>query len=104
MPSRCAAINARSPPSRPARFDDEIVRSAGPFARPTAGAGAPAVGHVDFAVDEGPRRDTSPEALAKLRPAFHVAGTVTAGNSSQMSDGAAAVLVMERRRAPRRSA
>ena len=45
-------------------------------------------------VDEGPRRDTSMEALAKLRPAFHVKGTVTAGNSSQMSDGASAVVVM----------
>ena len=44
-------------------------------------------------MDEGPRRDTSAEALAKLRPAFHAAGTVTAGNSSQTSDGAAAVLV-----------
>jgi acetyl-CoA acyltransferase len=46
-----------------------------------------------FAADEGPRRDTSLDALAKLRPAFHVNGTVTAGNSSQTSDGAAAVLV-----------
>jgi acetyl-CoA acyltransferase len=46
-----------------------------------------------FASDEGPRRDTSMDALAKLRPAFHVNGTVTAGNSSQTSDGAAAVLV-----------
>ena len=46
-----------------------------------------------FAADEGPRRDTSLEALSKLRPAFHVNGTVTAGNSSQTSDGAAAVLV-----------
>ena len=45
--------------------------------------------------DEGPRRDTSIEALGKLRPAFHVKGTVTAGNSSQTSDGAAAVVVME---------
>ena len=44
--------------------------------------------------DEGPRRDTSPEALAKLRPAFAVKGTVTAGNSSQMSDGAGAVVLM----------
>jgi acetyl-CoA acyltransferase len=44
--------------------------------------------------DEGPRRDTSPEALAKLRPAFAAKGTVTAGNSSQMSDGAAAVVLM----------
>ena len=41
--------------------------------------------------DEGPRRDTSREALAKLRPAFHASGTVTAGNSSQTSDGASAV-------------
>ncbi len=46
-----------------------------------------------FDVDEGPRRDTSPEALGKLRPAFHASGTVTAGNSSQTSDGAAAVLI-----------
>ncbi len=51
-----------------------------------------AVGGVS--VDEGPRRDTSIEALAKLKPAFHVKGTVTAGNSSQMSDGASAVVVM----------
>jgi acetyl-CoA acyltransferase len=52
-----------------------------------------------FAVDEGPRRDTSIEALAKLKPAFHVKGTVTAGNSSQTSDGAAAVVVMPAARA-----
>ena len=44
--------------------------------------------------DEGPRRDTSPEALAKLRPAFAAKGSITAGNSSQMSDGAAAVVLM----------
>jgi acetyl-CoA acyltransferase len=52
-----------------------------------------------FATDEGPRRDTSIEALATLRPAFHVAGTVTAGNSSQMSDGASAVLLLSGDRA-----
>jgi acetyl-CoA acyltransferase len=52
-----------------------------------------------FKRDEGPRRDTSREGLAKLRPAFKVGGTVTAGNSSQRSDGAAAVVVMERERA-----
>jgi acetyl-CoA acyltransferase len=46
-----------------------------------------------FTIDEGPRRDTSMDALSKLRPAFHVHGSVTAGNSSQMSDGASAVLV-----------
>jgi acetyl-CoA acyltransferase len=48
---------------------------------------------VTFAQDEGPRRDTSSAALAKLKPAFHATGTVTAGNTSQTSDGAAAVLV-----------
>jgi acetyl-CoA acyltransferase len=47
-----------------------------------------------FDKDEGPRRDTSMESLAKLKPAFHAHGTVTAGNASQMSDGAAAALVM----------
>jgi acetyl-CoA acyltransferase len=65
------------------RFADEIVT-------------APSVA---LAVDEGPRRDTSIDALGKLKPAFHVKGTVTAGNSSQMSDGAAAVLVMDGARA-----
>jgi acetyl-CoA acyltransferase len=53
----------------------------------------------DLQTDEGPRRDTSLEALAKLRPAFHVNGTVTAGNSSQTSDGASAVVVMSAARA-----
>ncbi|MCA1626684.1 MAG: acetyl-CoA C-acyltransferase, partial [Acidobacteria bacterium] len=52
-----------------------------------------------FAKDEGVRRDTSPENLAKLKPAFHVQGTITAGNASQMSDGAAAVVVMSDERA-----
>lgn len=50
--------------------------------------------HFRFAKDEGIRRDTTAEKLAKLRPVFHVKGTVTAGNSSQTSDGAAAVLLM----------
>ncbi len=49
---------------------------------------------ADFKVDEGPRADTSLEALAKLKPVFHAKGTVTAGNSSQMSDGAAAAILM----------
>ncbi len=52
-----------------------------------------------FEIDEGPRADTSLEKLAKLKPAFKKNGTVTAGNSSQMSDGAAAVLVMSRKKA-----
>ncbi len=52
-----------------------------------------------FDTDEGPRRDTSPEALASLKPVFHAEGTVTAGNASQMSDGAAAVVLMSEARA-----
>ena len=54
---------------------------------------------VTFDTDEGPRADTSLEALAKLKPAFHARGVVTAGNSSQMSDGAAAAVVMSAERA-----
>jgi acetyl-CoA acyltransferase len=52
-----------------------------------------------FETDEGPRADTSLEVLAKLKPAFHARGTTTAGNSSQMSDGAAATIVMSAERA-----
>jgi len=54
---------------------------------------------LTFETDEGPRADTTPEALAKLRPVFHARGSVTAGNSSQTSDGAAAVVVMSKTRA-----
>jgi acetyl-CoA acyltransferase len=54
---------------------------------------------LTFDTDEGPRPDTTLEGLAKLRPVFHVKGSVTAGNSSQTSDGAAAVVVMSRERA-----
>jgi acetyl-CoA acetyltransferases len=54
---------------------------------------------VVFDRDEGVRRDTSAEGLAKLKPAFHVKGTITAGNASQMSDGAAAAIVMSSERA-----
>jgi acetyl-CoA acyltransferase len=54
---------------------------------------------VTFDTDEGPRADTSLEALAKLKPAFHLHGIVTAGNSSQMSDGGAAAVVMSAERA-----
>jgi acetyl-CoA acyltransferase len=67
-----------------------------------AAAGSPRTRTVSFSVDEGPRRDTSREALAKLRPAFHASGTVTAGNSSQTSDGAAAVIVTTAERARER--
>jgi len=54
---------------------------------------------VTFDKDEGPRRDSTPEALAKLKPAFQLKGTITAGNSSQMSDGAAAAIVMSEEKA-----
>ena len=58
-----------------------------------AKAGKPLVTETIFAADEGPRADTSAEALAKLKPAFAAQGTVTAGNSSQTSDGAAAAVI-----------
>jgi acetyl-CoA acyltransferase len=61
--------------------------------------GLPGCAETPFSVDEGPRRETSADALAKLRPAFHANGTVTAGNSSQTSDGAAAVIVTSAARA-----
>jgi acetyl-CoA acyltransferase len=61
--------------------------------------GKPATKKFTVKRDEGPRADTSPEALAKLRPAFKEGGTVTAGNSSQMSDGAAGVIVMSAEKA-----
>ena len=60
---------------------------------------APETVSTVFDTDEGPRRDTSPEALADLKPVFHGDGTVTAGNASQMSDGAAAVVLMSETRA-----
>jgi acetyl-CoA acyltransferase len=75
------------------RFTDEITPLTFKVAVPQNG-GPGGLRDITFAQDEGPRRDTSPEALAKLRPAFHTAGTVTAGNSSQTSDGAAAVVLM----------
>jgi len=75
------------------RFADEIVPVTAKLATPSEGNGKPAIRELSFAIDEGPRRDTSAAALAKLRPAFHAHGTVTAGNSSQTSDGASAVVV-----------
>jgi len=75
------------------RFAEEITPLTYRVVAPGNGNGKPASREVTFAVDEGPRRDTSAQALAALRPAFHASGTVTAGNSSQTSDGAAAVLV-----------
>jgi len=75
------------------RFRDEIV----PIDVRTISGGASAT--ITFDTDEGPRRDTSLERLAALKPAFHVRGSVTAGNSSQTSDGAAAVVVTSAARA-----
>jgi len=63
------------------------------------GKDKPQTRKIAFDTDEGPRRDTSLEALAKLKPAFHARGAVTAGNSSQMSDGAAAAVVMSAEKA-----
>jgi acetyl-CoA acyltransferase len=79
-------------------FDQEIVPVTTRSVETGNGTG-PTIREVTIRSDEGPRRDTSLEALRKLRPAFHVNGTVTAGNSSQMSDGAAAVLIMSAGRA-----
>jgi acetyl-CoA acyltransferase len=73
------------------RFVDEIVPLTVRTVQPHNGT--PAVKEFTFDTDEGPRRDTSLEALAKLKPAFHVSGSVTAGNSSQTSDGAAAAII-----------
>jgi len=81
-----------------ARFAAEIMPLAVRVASP-GNTGTPAIRTQTFDVDEGPRHETSAAALAALRPAFHVAGTVTAGNASQMSDGAAAVLLLSADRA-----
>jgi acetyl-CoA acyltransferase len=79
------------------KFDEEIV----PFEVETVtpNGAKPHVSKTVFARDEGPRAETSMEALGRLQPVFHASGTVTAGNSSQTSDGAAAALVMSGRKA-----
>jgi len=81
------------------RFAEEIVPVTVTNTSPTAKASKPSTNETMFATDEGPRADTSLEALAKLKPAFHAKGVVTAGNSSQTSDGAAATVVMSESRA-----
>lgn len=75
------------------RFEDEIVPVMIESAAPN-GTGKMEIKTAEFRVDEGPRADTSLEALAKLKPVFHAKGVVTAGNSSQTSDGAAAAVVV----------
>jgi acetyl-CoA acyltransferase len=79
------------------KFDDELVPVLVSFTTPNGSK--PKRTDIVFKVDEGPRADTSLEALLALKPAFHANGTVTAGNSSQMSDGAAAAIVMSAERA-----
>ncbi len=81
------------------RFTDELIPVKVTSSTPTAKAGKPQVEERIFAADEGPRADTSADALTKLKPAFAAQGTVTAGNSSQTSDGAAATVLMEAGRA-----
>ncbi|MDQ1454212.1 MAG: acetyl-CoA acyltransferase [Acidobacteriaceae bacterium] len=81
------------------RFADEIVPVEWTERTPKAGSAKPTEQKRSFRIDEGPRADTSSEALAKLKPAFHSKGTVTAGNSSQTSDGAAATIVTSAERA-----
>jgi len=79
------------------RFDEETVPVSVSFTTPNGSK--PKRQELLFKTDEGPRADTSLAALASLKPAFHVKGTVTAGNASQMSDGAAAAIVMSAERA-----
>jgi acetyl-CoA acyltransferase len=74
------------------KFDDEIVPVEVEISTPNGAT--PHVQKYTFVKDDGPRADTSIEALAKLKPVFRANGTVTAGNSSQTSDGAAAALIM----------
>lgn len=79
------------------KFDDEVIPVPATFSTPNGSK--PKRQEIIFKTDEGPRADTSLEALRALKPAFHAKGTVTAGNSSQMSDGAAAAIVMSAERA-----
>lgn len=81
------------------KFKDEVVPVEVTFTSVNGNGNRPHTSTVNFDTDEGPRADTSLEALAKLKPAFHAKGVVTAGNSSQMSDGAAAAIVMSALRA-----
>jgi acetyl-CoA acyltransferase len=74
------------------KFEDEIVPV--PVSFTTPNGAKPKRIDISFKVDEGPRADTTLTALAGLKPAFHAQGSVTAGNSSQTSDGAAASVVM----------
>jgi acetyl-CoA acyltransferase len=80
-------------------FAGELVAVPVETTTPSAEPGKLQVREESFAADEGPRADTTAQALAALKPAFHAQGTITAGNSSQTSDGAAAVVLMDEARA-----
>ena len=116
MPTPCWSIAGRVRPDRfltnnkfgqpLANGNGNAVSSSGPgVPHPARGVGAkggpvkPTTQTFLFDTDELPRADTSLEVLAKLKPAFHAKGTVTAGNSSPMSDGAAATVIMSDARA-----
>ncbi len=81
------------------RFDDEIVPVTVELTAPAANSTRTESRQTTVTTDEGPRADSSLEALARLKPAFQANGSVTAGNSSQTSDGAAANIVMSATRA-----
>lgn len=81
------------------RFSEELIPVPVTISSPDGSPGKLHVENKEFAADEGPRADTSAEALATLRPVFHAQGSVTAGNSSQTSDGAAAAVLMDADRA-----
>ena len=81
------------------RFKEELVAVRVTTSAPGAKPGKPEISEKEFSADEGPRADTSAAALAQLKPVFHAQGTVTAGNSSQTSDGGAAAVLMEVNRA-----
>jgi len=99
---QCDALSLRSHQKALAaiaagRFEEETV--AVPVSFTTPNGSKPKRQEISFKVDEGPRADTSIEALGALKAAFHVKGVTTAGNSSQMSDGAAAAVLMSAERA-----
>ena len=81
------------------RFAEELIPVTVTTAVPGDDPSKPAITQKSFSADEGPRSDTSAEALAGLKPVFHAQGTLTAGNSSQTSDGAAAAVLMDAARA-----
>ena len=81
------------------KFAQEVVPVTVTYSSAATNPSKPETRAVEFTVDEGPRADTSLQALAQLKPAFHARGQVTAGNSSQTSDGAAATIVMSAERA-----